>query len=411
MGNTLISSNTRGLKTTNQPGENTILQDYIKNWAMSDYSVHPDINMSKPVNQQQLKKRACCTQQTDVAIGLPAFDKNGKFVPVMPVNIPIFNRPEDANDANCNLPYDDDGTSKSYKMIYDKNMEAQPTCKNIMTNICNYVKENRKNYTVAGERLYGSLTSDRDDQSSDLPLYNPYYDCNCINSVAKDPKFKTFFSGDSELDKETNAQNLDKRCSGMRPQSWRPKNLEKESMCINNVNIINSNVDLSDQASLNLNQSCNINGKTETLDETRARLAREKAEAERKEAEKKAAEKAAADKALADRLAAEKAAADKLAADKAAAEKAEADRKAAEKAAAEKAIADKLAAEKAEAERKAAEKLAMEKALADKAAADKLAAEEASKKMRLMIAAGGVVVVVGVVAYFIMKKKPVVESE
>ena len=390
MGNTLLSNNSF-LKQTAKSGENTYLANYIKDWALNDYNIEPSLDMNKPINQQQLKKRACCVGQTNIPIGLPGVDDTGKFIPVIPVRIPIFNNQNEINANNCNLPYESDGGRSSYLFALNKD-KSDPTsatdaCQAFYPEFCRKVMKNRTNYNDAASQYYGSITIDAPDGSTDPPLFNPYYDCNCENSFLKQPKFAQFVPGGQGIDADTKAQSVDTRCRA--DGTWKRKNKAMEQLCLNNINVINSNISASDQAGLNLNQTC---GGGESLNETKARIAKEKADAEAAEAKRLADEKEA--KRLADEKEAKRIADEKEA--KRLAEEKEAKRLADEKAAQEKAEA-----EKRDAAEKAAAQAAAEKAEAERLAYIKQEADIESQKNMIVIGGvvGGVLLITGIL-YF-----------
>jgi hypothetical protein len=212
MGNTITNLQTRNLNHDSHLGK------FIRNWALNEYSIHPDTKNDPIRFKDSLQKRACCTNQGAVGISIAGVtDISEKIMPYL-VNIPVFdfnNNPivtiSGINSTNCLL---DMPNSTTKVQFYDEKMSAtnynvntQPSCKNfylandISNNVgfADYVLKNRSNndsfpdsnsvtnsydalYPRAlGEQITGLLPNNS--LITDDTNLNPYMDINCIKSV------------------------------------------------------------------------------------------------------------------------------------------------------------------------------------------------------------------------------------
>jgi hypothetical protein len=57
MGNTITNLQTRNLNHDSHLGK------FIRNWALNEYSIHPDTKNDPIRFKDSLQKRACCTNQ------------------------------------------------------------------------------------------------------------------------------------------------------------------------------------------------------------------------------------------------------------------------------------------------------------------------------------------------------------
>ena len=100
MGNK-ISDPSTGLLNVRLNSDSTVdptsnsLNKYIRDWAMTNYTVSRNIPSGQGIStstwNNQLKKRACITNNPNPTIGLPGFDSKNNFVPSIAVGIPVFN--------------------------------------------------------------------------------------------------------------------------------------------------------------------------------------------------------------------------------------------------------------------------------------------------------------------------------
>jgi hypothetical protein len=233
MGNTITNLQTRNLNHDSHLGK------FIRNWALNEYSIHPDTKNDPIRFKDSLQKRACCTNQDAVGISIAGVTDNSERIMPYLVNIPVFdfndnpnvtisginvtisginvtisginNTISGINNTNCLL---DMPNSTTKVQFYDEKMSAtnynvntQPSCKNfylandISNNVgfADYVLKNRSNndsfpdsnsvtnsydalYPRAlGEQITGLLPNNS--LNTDDTNLNPYMDINCIKSV------------------------------------------------------------------------------------------------------------------------------------------------------------------------------------------------------------------------------------
>ena len=257
MGNKItVLSGTGDLNTDNELGK------FIYDWALNDYTVHPDLKLTDPIYKDQLKKRACTIQQNSVGIGLPGIDKNNNFVPHYNINIPVFNDTYNPRTPDkCKLTLNNINSNDTEYMNTNPSSTtggiviAPQNAITFYNGFCNAVKKNRTQYKET-DSLYGP---DPDPLNAVDNIANSYVDCNCANSFFKDPNFfKARTNVGPALDQL--AQTLDMRCSGNLPTTYK---LSSQKMgCLNYVNF--GSVNVSDTSKLDLAQNCGNTTQTQT---------------------------------------------------------------------------------------------------------------------------------------------------
>jgi hypothetical protein len=223
----------------------TVLGKFINEWALNNYTVHPEFTETN-----QLKKRACCTMNSTIPIGLPGFDlprqdgdyKNkintAKFVPEYAVGIKLFTEKSKITPETCSI----DG--KNFKADIDRGIPytTEGACVNFYDNgnkgFCSKVILNRQQYKTypvkTNERIpqfYGRTIEDGmiliDDEQKQLDnrTTNTYVDCNCKNSYFE--LVREAMPLDDNNQPKGNpydvAQNIDKRCSLQKEKTWKKK--------------------------------------------------------------------------------------------------------------------------------------------------------------------------------------------
>jgi len=196
MGNTVTSNSGGTQNTSGIINDNTDLGKFINNWALNNYNIHPDANNNKLL-KDSLKKRACCTNQPTIPIGiLGVSTSNGKVhLANHKVNIKVFDSSSSITDANCTL---DDADGK-YSFKYNEAPGGKPyassqQCRTFYDKFGNFIKKNRSIHANINEKLYG-LNDDeilagsiKDGSGNITHIANQFVDFNCINgcfSVAR----------------------------------------------------------------------------------------------------------------------------------------------------------------------------------------------------------------------------------
>ncbi len=245
MGNTL--SDTGSLRT------DTILGQYVNQWALNDYNPNPTAE-AQNLFKQSLKKRACCTGQKEIQISLP--DVNEDDVIISSLGVKVFNKDEDINIENCNLISKNSGEKEQYKFTEKKGglvLADNNSCKTFYGQLCQNAINDRVDPELTKSQKYYSVYGDQID-GENYTKQNPYIDCNCENS---------FFVKDRDLfqqnqyDVQTLAQSNDIRCSGPSHKTFKQVDKKVGNICINMARV--GAVSQSDASSLNIGQNCSIN--------------------------------------------------------------------------------------------------------------------------------------------------------
>jgi hypothetical protein len=190
--------------------QNTELKKIIEQWAMNDYDAgiswgKIDIHNTPIRVKNLLKKRACCTRQTNMIIALPNVDifssgANSIKEGYKPVKIILFEddafvrNPDVCRFIDQSQP-NDPRTYSYYQDVLVGNAGASAKCKSLYegggTNLglCNKIKTERIS-TYKGkpaQSAYGFYaTNQQVIKDNSLDLYNNYTDCNCLNSILRD---------------------------------------------------------------------------------------------------------------------------------------------------------------------------------------------------------------------------------
>jgi hypothetical protein len=271
------------LITTTPLGQVIPLGKFINDWALNNYTAHPDFKA-----KNQLKKRACCTRQSRIPIALPGFDldpadtnydtkiKTASFVPVYSVNIPVIPGMESLSaeqyNATCkieDLDYVADkgsggsgavtGINQPCMNFYrTDNMENKGLCAHVLDNRSQYkdAKGDMTNNNAYGpdpDFLYGPSKDERDKRAKNMT--NAYVDCNCENSsINVIPSIKANFDGVNQP-LEDIIQNSDLRCSANGSYTWKTR-VKPITMCISVIKT--GNISASGGGNINVKSECNI---------------------------------------------------------------------------------------------------------------------------------------------------------
>ena len=255
MGNTVI-------KQTGLLNETTDLGKYIKEWSNS-YQIQNGLDQN--VFSDTLKKRACCTVQTTIPIGMAGID-NGKIVNYK-VSVPIFNKVEEITPGNCMLKNrNGDNASYAGKSESGKPFGESDECIYFYKQFGEKVKQNRSIHPDLGHRLYG-INNDVDDEKQ---IANQFIDCNCQNGIYQDPVIK---SGQG-VDSWQYEQILDLRCNNYSTKTYKPYIKDVGEICLNIVNVGGA-IEAKTGGTIKIQQSC------------QSKLAKEEADARDKELREK----------------------------------------------------------------------------------------------------------------------------
>lgn len=260
MGNA-ITLNAGG--TQNSSGiinDKTDLGKFVNDWALNSYDIHPDAKNLKLLNNS-LKKRACCTNQQTIPIGILGVTSiNGKLqLANHKVNIKVFDSKASITDENCTLD-DFDGTS-SFKYTGDvggKPYASSQQCKTFYATFGNLIKKNRGIHKDINERLYGINIDEREagsikDSSGNIThISNQFIDFNCINGLYMNPEYAI---GDSTSNDPNWAEQVsDLRCSLNADKTFKPYIKDDGMLCFN---IINADViEATNNGTIQINQAC-----------------------------------------------------------------------------------------------------------------------------------------------------------
>ncbi len=263
MGN--LISNENGILNENELSRQIIL------WANNNYNEGNNI----PTFNNLLKKRACCTKQTNVYIPILAYNNFFKKYDLTSINIPVFNSINDITQENCKFEKKQGSSGILEDSIYF-NQElvgsmilSNSNCNILYTPFCRQVYNEN---IISFGQMYGYygpyLDKSPDDNPSKLNLANSYIDCNCENSVFKKQAIIIQENTDNKtilktIDSNTAAQNLDERCATNLNKTFNILDSRKDVLCVNNINIIGE-VSVQDKANIKFEQKCqaekNING-------------------------------------------------------------------------------------------------------------------------------------------------------
>ena len=231
----------------------SLLNQYIHNWAINEYSVHPEAkgNLYKNI----LKKRACCLRKVKSAIGLPGINTKGN-IEQYKVNIRIFADEKDITDGGCsNLGVVTDSDSSYLGQINRTDLPAKETCQTFFPLFCNYVRENRSNYlNKYTDQLYGPNPDD--DATGSTGNVNSFVDCNCENSMLK--IYAAIYKPEAASIPKY-VQTADPRCNSSKSDCYIKQEESYKDLCINIATVGDVSFVNAANANLKLNQTCNIN--------------------------------------------------------------------------------------------------------------------------------------------------------
>ncbi len=274
------------------------IADLINAWALENYDDGLNYGKDKPLipNQMLLKKRACCTNQTHMALSFPTLvedvnDKNN-FVGIV------------AADASTTLALDSQGNTFGLPSVGIRSPHTNVSIKifentNNLENKCifNQNATDTTNYAITPSPLGGwsfstnacynlyhgsdDKTGDsfckhvRDDRSkiynsdsqiaygpTNYNIDNSYMDCNCENSLLRKVKTPILYNKDNQepirsFNDDTIVQLLDQKCEELTSYSKiYQKNIQ--NLCINISDF--KNINIQDKSILNNNQTCGTAG-------------------------------------------------------------------------------------------------------------------------------------------------------
>lgn len=261
MGN-IVVSNSGSVK-------DSVLGDIINHWAINDY----DAGLGKVNSEikQLLKKRACCTRQTDMKIALPTIDLT-KDAPASfsnnytNIKIKIFENDEELQN-NCNIndvDYIDDNDYKLPDNFASGGASATRACQTLyegdgqyIIGLCDSIKEDRANQSDDKTIIaYGQYQDDR---------LNVYEDCNCLNSLLRTQlNIHSSTDGALELSPDEIVQQFDKRCTFIHDAAYKIKDITSQQLCINQV--ITGNMTAEEKGVININQNNSGCAPEDTMD-------------------------------------------------------------------------------------------------------------------------------------------------
>lgn len=259
MGNTLTLNDSGVQSDHGLLNEKTDFGKFVKNWALNEYSIHPDAKDQK-LFKDTLKKRACCTDQHSIPIGvLGVTTVNGRVkLANHKVGIRVFNPLEPITDSICTLD-DADGTA-SFKFtssdggrVYAKSSQ----CKTFYSRFGDYIKKNRSIHGQINEKLYGINVDEKDpgslkDSSGNTThIANQFADVNCINGLYYQPGFISKDSPATDIDFAE--QTSDPRCYDNKDKTFKTA-IYDGMLCLN---IINADViQAQNNGTIQINQAC-----------------------------------------------------------------------------------------------------------------------------------------------------------
>jgi hypothetical protein len=238
---------------------------YIKNWALNNYQINPEMvkkSSDKSIFKNLLKKRACCTGQATIGIDLPYITETSK-ISIKNIQVQIFEDTNLITDDLCTMVYKEIPSTilKSFKYTNERekanrtsNSDACTTLYDTHTySLSKQLQENRKQYLPnLYESAYGPSTN-KDDTT------NPFRDLNCINSVYE--LYPDKFQAPS-MSIQAIAQTNDARCNNLGQIAWKVADEAiKGPICVNTINV-GGGISSSDGADLKLNQSCSASSTT-----------------------------------------------------------------------------------------------------------------------------------------------------
>jgi hypothetical protein len=257
---------------------NTALSDLIHKWAITEYDAGLNYKKNYTI-KNLLKKRSCCTRNNNMIIGFPKIDLNESYEQQIddiyyPINIKVFE--DSVNLVNSTKAPEECYFDDEYKNRTNMNYYQTPIS-SVLTGAAN------ENCTLIYEEglgrldLCGNIKKERMVQHpNDLPKQsygyysnnpaildsaNNYTDCNCQNSILKNPKLAVEIidiSPNIGNVGETMAQMNDKFCiDGMRNgKCYIPAYHGVSMLCVNMAGI--KNIITENNSNIVNNQSCNI---------------------------------------------------------------------------------------------------------------------------------------------------------
>jgi hypothetical protein len=275
---------------------NSQLKNIIENWALNNYDAGLSYGQNYEI-KNLIKKRACCTRQTNMKIGLPDIDiSNPNNIKIndgyIPININVFNNITDPTnssqwDNNCYLTDETElinGAVNYYQPPINKESAtiANDYCTFLYTNsntsvgtnlnLCGSIRAERDlnygNNTPQGSYGYYANSQQVNDTSNTqqfrtLETLNNYTDCNCLNSILR------FLPNINIQQMEQLVQSNDTYCSSCASEGicYIESDQKDQFLCINYLSVGQSVAE--NNSNIVFNQNCGeIQPKPPTINHT-----------------------------------------------------------------------------------------------------------------------------------------------
>ncbi len=250
-----------GNLVSNENGEliNNELSRQITKWAVDNYNEGNETELYNKL----LKKRACCTRQSNIPIPLLSWDNKTSKWEYSSVYIPVFNKDTDITENNCKFEKNVLGENSLYYSIKESDnfIKSIGKCETLYKSFCNKIYNDNNNFYGPDKAYYGIYLDEPSvNNVSGINLQNAYIDCNCENSILKKEAIVLIENNPNSnvtgtIDSSVATQNLDERCSSKIDKTFKTTDNRKDMLCVNNV-IANGNVSISDAGRFKVDQKC-----------------------------------------------------------------------------------------------------------------------------------------------------------
>ncbi len=289
MGNQIVTNNGLDIKTKLQITGTTnytefYLGTHIKKWALEQYSnIRADDKDKENTlyKDNNIKKRACCTNKTGVGIAISGVSdiENDNNIIAYKVVINPFDS-DIITDKQCIISVDGDefnfhNTTTSSNRICAQFYQGTDTG-NGFGGFCKHVRKNRSDVNIYKDptttQLYGLLPDSIAENVLNSNALNAYVDCNCVNSIfnMKQNEPSLMKKKNTGVSSNTMAQSIDMRCNsfiGDRNSpgiAWVPTLSVATNICVNNAEMRDIGIEGNNNI-VNQTQTCNMGGSTETV--------------------------------------------------------------------------------------------------------------------------------------------------
>ena len=271
MGNTISTRNGELIESQ--------LRQHIINWAKNDYT--EGLGTSAKY-KNILIKRACCTGVNELSIALPDINSTDNYSTVI---IPIFDNTNPMTPEKCT--FQNDFSKKYYYTDKSGFVISNGNCASLYNDLCANVRNEHMDLVDAIEKIDRKYNADDDRLPSRIPedLYgfyadkdmtptnmskqykvNAYVDCNCENSVFKQADI-TISTNQQKPNQDMNAQMFDMRCNSNFSRTFKTNDARVQNACFNSI-AIDGHIDISDSSVANIGNSCNMDIKNITIEQT-----------------------------------------------------------------------------------------------------------------------------------------------